>query len=50
MPTSEACFKFPIVETQYDICFIGRDKGRYPEIKNLYSGGVYCSYRIALNG
>ena len=50
MPTSEACFKFPIVETQYDICFIGRDKGRYPEIKNLYKtlseNGLRCLFYI----
>lgn len=50
MPTLEGYFDFPKVEVQYDICFIGRDKGRYQEIKHLYKtlseSGIRCLFYI----
>lgn len=50
MPTREGIYRFPQSEIQYDICFIGRDKGRYQEIKKLYislsKAGIRCLFYV----
>lgn len=50
MPTKQDVFTYPMNRDEYDLCFVGRDKGRYPQIKALYKRlsdtGIRCLFYV----
>lgn len=50
MPTKQKVFSYPNEKEAYDMCFVGRDKGRYSPIKELYKSlsmeGIRCRFYI----
>lgn len=50
MPTKQNAFTYPVKQNEYDLCFVGRDKGRYSQIKSLYKrlsdAGIRCRFYV----
>lgn len=50
MPTKQNTFIYPKETETYDLCFVGRDKGRYLQIKELYKrlsdAGIRCRFYV----